>query len=138
MIDEERFFNWQVAFPNLFWQDWEASRGAGGLRRGDRQPPGTRMKRQQRWSGSPPAGGRSPWPQRAASRKRMIAELEQAGDPVGRGFTPRPAGAPRPAVRVARRGGDYPLLSGGDVNIYSLFVERAMALVRPDGHGPAC
>ena len=35
--------------------------------------------------------------------------------------------------RVWRGGGDYPLLSGGDVNIYSLFVERAMALVKPDG-----
>ena len=33
----------------------------------------------------------------------------------------------------ARKGGDYPLLSKGDVNIYSLFVERAQALIRPDG-----
>ena len=33
----------------------------------------------------------------------------------------------------ARRGGDYPLLSRGDINIYSLFVERAQALIRPDG-----
>jgi len=29
--------------------------------------------------------------------------------------------------------GDYPILGGGDVNLYSLFVERAQALVRPDG-----
>ena len=29
--------------------------------------------------------------------------------------------------------GDYPLLSGGDVNLYSLFVERALHLVKPDG-----
>ena len=28
---------------------------------------------------------------------------------------------------------DYPLLSGGDVNLYSLFVERAMKLVKPEG-----
>ena len=37
------------------------------------------------------------------------------------------------ATRIARRSGDYPLLSGGDVNLYSLFVERAMTLVKPDG-----
>ena len=37
------------------------------------------------------------------------------------------------ATRVARRSGAYPLLSGGDVNLYSLFVERAMTLVKPDG-----
>ncbi len=34
---------------------------------------------------------------------------------------------------MARSGGDYPLLSGGDVNLYYLFVERAMTLVKPDG-----
>ena len=35
---------------------------------------------------------------------------------------------------MARTCGDYPLLSRGDVNLYSLFVERAMTLVKPDGH----
>ena len=34
---------------------------------------------------------------------------------------------------MARDCGDYPLLSGGDMNIYSLFVERAMTLVKPTG-----
>ena len=34
---------------------------------------------------------------------------------------------------MARGCGDYPLLSGGDMNIYSLFVERAMAMVKPSG-----
>lgn len=34
---------------------------------------------------------------------------------------------------MARSCGDYPLLSGGDINLYSLFVERAMTLVEPDG-----
>ena len=29
--------------------------------------------------------------------------------------------------------GDYPLLGGGDINLYSLFVERAQALVASDG-----
>jgi hypothetical protein len=34
---------------------------------------------------------------------------------------------------VARDCGAYPLLSGGDINLYALFVERAMRLVRADG-----
>ena len=34
---------------------------------------------------------------------------------------------------MVRSCGDYPLLGGGDVNLYSLFVERAMALTKPDG-----
>ena len=29
--------------------------------------------------------------------------------------------------------GDYPLLGGGDINLYSSFVERALRLVKPDG-----
>ena len=33
----------------------------------------------------------------------------------------------------ARSSGNYPLLSGGRINLYSLFVERAIALVKPDG-----
>ena len=34
---------------------------------------------------------------------------------------------------MARTSGDYPLLARGDLNLYSLFVERAMTLVKPDG-----
>ena len=39
----------------------------------------------------------------------------------------------RRGARVARGSGDYPLLARGDLNLYSLFVERAMTLVKPDG-----
>ena len=34
---------------------------------------------------------------------------------------------------MARNSGHYPLLGRGDVNLYSLFVERACALVKPGG-----
>jgi hypothetical protein len=37
------------------------------------------------------------------------------------------------ASRVARSGSDFPLLSGGDTNLNSLFIERAHALVKPSG-----
>ena len=36
-------------------------------------------------------------------------------------------------ARVLGKAGDFPLLGGGDVNLYSLFVERAQGLVRPSG-----
>ena len=36
-------------------------------------------------------------------------------------------------ARVIRASRQYPLLGGGDINLYSLFVERAMGLVKPDG-----
>ena len=34
---------------------------------------------------------------------------------------------------LIRASGNYPLLGGGDINLYSLFVERAMGLIKPDG-----
>ena len=34
---------------------------------------------------------------------------------------------------MIRSSGHYPLLGGGDINLYSLFVERAMGLVNPGG-----
>ncbi len=37
------------------------------------------------------------------------------------------------AARIARDSGEYPLLSGGDVNLYALFVERAQSLVHDQG-----
>ena len=36
-------------------------------------------------------------------------------------------------ARVLAKAGDFPLLGGGDVNLFSLFVERAQALVKPGG-----
>ena len=35
--------------------------------------------------------------------------------------------------QMVRKSGHYPLLGSGDINLYSLFVERAMNLVKPDG-----
>ena len=35
--------------------------------------------------------------------------------------------------QLIRASGHYPLLGGGDINLYSLFVERAMRLIKPDG-----
>ena len=69
---------------------------------------------------------------RAADRKRMIIDLEKAEDPLAHEFAEAGERA-MTAARMARTCGDYPLLSGGDVNLYSLFVERAMSLVKPNG-----
>ena len=70
--------------------------------------------------------------QRAADRKRLIAALETAGDPLSRDFAKASERAAA-TTRMARACGDYPLLARGDVNLYSLFVERAMTLVKPTG-----
>ena len=70
--------------------------------------------------------------QRAADRKRLIAALEQNGDPLAQDYAVASERAAT-AARMARRLGEYPLLPGGDTNLNSLFVERATTLAKPDG-----
>ena len=130
LIAEERFLHWQVAFPGV-WSNWESAELQGGFDAVIGNPPWDRMKLQQvEWFAA-----RRPeiaLAARAADRKRMIRELEEAGDPLAEDFAKASARA-ETAARLARRGGDYPLLSGGDVNLYSLFVERAMTLAKRTG-----
>ena len=130
LIDEERFLNWQTAFPGV-WTNWQSVRPEGGFDAVIGNPPWDRMKLQQvEWFAT--RRREIAQQQRAAERKRMIAALEQAGDPLAQDYALASERATM-ATRIARRSGDYPLLSGGDVNLYSLFVERAMTLVKPDG-----
>ena len=128
--DDERFFNWQVAFPGV-WSEWESTGLNGGFDAVIGNPPWDRMKLQQvEWFAA--RRRQIALAPRAADRKRMIVGLEKAGDPLVRDFAEANESATA-AVRMARGGGDYPLLSGGDVNLYSLFVERAMTIVKPGG-----
>ena len=126
----ERFLNWQVAFPGV-WSDWEGAELKGGFDAVIGNPPWDRMKLQQvEWfAARRPEIAMAP---RAADRKRMIAELQKAEDPLAEDFRLANERAAAGA-RVARTSGDYPLLARGDLNLYSLFVERAMTLVKPDG-----
>ena len=130
ILNDERFFNWQVAFPGV-WSEWESNGLHGGFDAVIGNPPWDRMKLQQvEWFAA--RRRQIALAPRAADRKRMIADLEKAGDPLASEFE-RANERAESAVRIARTSGDYPYLSRGDVNIYSLFVERAMALVAPGG-----
>ena len=130
LIAEEHFLHWQVAFPGV-WTAWDRVGLHGGFDAVIGNPPWDRIKLQQvEWFA---ARRRAiAMATRAADRKRMIADLETAGDPLAREFADASARA-QAAARMARASGEYPLLSGVDVNLYSLFVERAMTLVKPDG-----
>ena len=130
LVLEERFFNWQAAFPGV-WTNLESAERRGGFDAVIGNPPWDRMKLQQvEWfAARRPEIAHAP---RAADRKRMIASLETAGDTLA-GDYGRASDRALAAARTARKGGDYPLLSGGDINLYSLFVERAMALAKREG-----
>ena len=130
LATEERFLHWQVTFPGV-WSDWESNRLNGGFDAVIGNPPWDRMKLQQvEWFAA--RRREIAMAPRAADRSRMIAALEKADDPLAQNFAKANERA-EAATRVARSSGDFPLLSGGDVNIYSLFVERAMTIVKPNG-----
>lgn len=130
LIREERFLNWQVAFPGV-WSNWESDTRTGGFDAIIGNPPWDRMKLQQvEWFAA--RRRQIAMATRAADRTRMIGDLEHSDDPLALDYQ-KAEGRADAATRIARTGGDYPLLSGGDVNLYSLFVERAMALAKPAG-----
>ena len=130
LIVEENFLNWQVTFPGI-WSEWEEDELTGGFHAVIGNPPWDRMKLQQiEWFAE-----RRPeiaMASRASDRQKLIAALEKAGDPLAQDYAKASERA-EDGTRMARKGGDYPLLSGGDVNLYSLFVERAMTVVKKDG-----
>lgn len=130
LVAEENFLNWQVAFPGI-WSAWEAETLTGGFDAVVGNPPWDRIKLQQvEWfAARRPEIARA---SRAADRKTMIAKLQKTGDPLAQEFEKANARA-ETTSRMARKGGDYPLLSGGDTNFNSLFVERAQSIIAPGG-----
>jgi hypothetical protein len=130
LIAEERFLNWQVTFPGV-WSEWNRDALTGGFDAIIGNPPWDKMKLHDvEWFAA--RRREIALAQRAVDRKRMVVALGKRGDPLARDYAKAEERA-EAGVRMARRDGEYPLLSGGDVNIYSLFVERALRLVKPDG-----
>lgn len=122
---QEHFLHWELAFPTV-WQN-----GQGGFDAIIGNPPWDVMKLQEiEWF----AERRPQIAQatNAADRKSLIADLEKQGDPLWQDFLAAQDSA-EIATQVARTCGDYPLLSGGDVNLYKLFVERAQSLIHSRG-----
>lgn len=129
LASAERFINWQVSFPGV-WEDWDEPGFVGGFDAVIGNPPWDRMKLQEvEWFAdrSPNIAGTA----RASDRRELIRALGD-DDPLAGAFA-RAAARAETALRIARHGGDYPLLGRGDINLYALFVERSLTLVQKNG-----
>ena len=130
IANRENFLHWQVAFPGV-WRDWQDDNPAGGFDAVIGNPPWDRIKLQEvEWFAT-----RSPelaLAPTASARRRGIKQLRDEGDPLASEFDAAKLRADR-LGQLVRGSGHYPLLGGGDINLYSLFVERAMSMVKPDG-----
>ena len=130
LAHREHFLHWEVAFPGV-WQNWQRNQPEGGFDAVIGNPPWDRIKLQEvEWFASrAPELARAPT---AAARRTAIQKLRKQDDPLAAHFDAAKAQSDKLA-HLVRTSGDYPLLGGGDINLYSLFVERATRLVKPDG-----
>ena len=127
---QEGFLHWEVTFPGV-WYGWQSVRPQGGFDAVIGNPPWDRIKLQEvEWFATR-------WPElalapTAAARKTGIEQLRASGAPIAAEFDTAKERA-ETLGKLVRASGHYPLLGGGDINLYSLFVERAMRLIKPDG-----
>ncbi|MCY4436191.1 MAG: hypothetical protein OXE05_02515 [Chloroflexi bacterium] len=130
IADRETFLHWEVAFPGV-WQKWQDAQPAGGVDAVIGNPPSDRIKLQEvEWFATrAPELARAPT---AAARRAEIAALRKQGDPLAADFDDAKARADS-LGKLVRASGHYPLLGGGNINLYSLFVENALRLVKTDG-----
>lgn len=123
IAEREQFFHWQVEFALVMDQ--------GGFDAIITNPPWDRIKLQEVewWAARREEIAKAPT---AAARKAMIAKLRAAGDPLAAEYDEAVERAAQLSA-VLRKSGDYPQLGKGDINLYSLFVERSLSLINPNG-----
>ena len=130
IANREDFLHWEVAFPGV-WHRWQESRPQGGFDAVIGNPPWDRIKLQEvEWFAT--RDRELALAPTAAARRKGIQQLRKQGASLAAEFDAAKAQA-ESLSQMIRSGGDYPLLSGGDINLYSLFVERSMNLIKPDG-----
>ena len=126
----ERFLHWESAFPGV-WPLKNGEQWEGGFDAVVGNPPWERMKMQEvEWfrDRAPDIAAVKP----AARRRAEIARRRERGDHWV-GLYDIAARNAEASMRAARECGEYPVMSRGDVNLYALFAERALRLVRPTG-----
>ena len=130
IADREGFLHWEVAFPGV-WQHWQNVRPEGGFDAVIGNPPWDRIEQQENeWFAL--RDKELVLAETGAARKSLIRQRVREKDKLALQYEAMRNRAA--AIRLfVRSSNDYPLLSGGRVNVYSLFVERAMRLVKPDG-----
>lgn len=130
IAEEEGFMHWEVAFPGV-WKQWQDINPKGGFDAIIGNPPWERIKLQEvEWFAT--RAEHIALQQTAAARRNAISGLRKNNPDLADEFE-RAKDRADQLGKVIRASDDYPLLGRGDINLYSLFVERARDLAKPDG-----
>ena len=130
VADQEDFLHWEAAFPGV-WLGWQNVHPQGGFDAIVGNPPWDQIEQPEvEWFALRDIEVLGA--QTGADRKEIINQRVNQGDQLALQYQAvrDHAAAMRAFVRSS---GDYRLLSTGRINLYSLFVERATNLVKPDG-----
>ncbi|GBF59067.1 hypothetical protein PbB2_02759 [Candidatus Phycosocius bacilliformis] len=130
LIEEERFLNWQITFPGV-WDNWASAAREGGFDAVVGNPPWAKVELEaSKWF----AGRNEAIVQAAtnAEREELIDALRE-GDPELFAAYETAKNRFAQSADVARKGGAYPLFGRGRPNLYQLFFEQALKLIKPTG-----
>ena len=125
VVHRENIIHWEIEFPHIMTGESPGFDAVIG------NPPWDRIEQQEReWFAvrDPEIANLEP----AARRKAAIEKGIASGDELCVQYDEVRSAAQSMRL-VCRNSGDYPLLSGGRTNLYSLFVERSLALINPRG-----
>ena len=129
LIKRESFIHWELAFPGVWTDMGSPKERRGGFDAIIGNPPWNRMKMQEvEWFAvhKPEISKFNTQDE----RKTAIAKLKKKKDPIIAEYE-QAAQNSQSALTVVRDCGYYPQLGKSDINLYSLFVERALALANP-------
>jgi hypothetical protein len=128
-LSRERFLHWEVAFPGV-WTDWESAEPTGGFDAVIGNPPWDRMEFEEvEWFADRDAA----IAQATGARRKVLIDALKRDNPnlwsdYRAAFERMNTGA-----FISRNSAIYDQLTDGKLNIYKLFVERALQLIKPNG-----
>ena len=130
IANREGFLHWEVAFPGV-WHRWQESRPQGGFDAVIGNPPWDQIEQPEvEWFAL--RDDEVALAGTGSKRKELIKQRIEEGQEFALEYD-KVRNRAILMRKFIRSSGEYPLLSGGRINLYSLFVERAMSLIKSDG-----
>lgn len=130
IIEEERFLNWEIAFPGV-WQEWDKER-TGGFDAIIGNPPWDLYQFQEvPWLEfrDPDA----PTANRKSDREKRLKYLKKKGDPLWDEFNKAEKRLKQGVSVIKHDEYSFVWNNKGRMDLYKLFVERAIQLLAPGG-----